>query len=920
MSRSIPFENVARMASPGDNVAIAIRRLEAGTELVIDGRTVTLPHTTPLGHRFAVKRIAPDEELKSWERPFGVATGAIAPGDYICNQEMLDVLSYREAGARLPARPNFASRILRHVFDPEAFAPAPPVGRVARPATFLGYRRGGGRGVGTRNYIVILGASSRTAGFARALADRLQPLARAHPSLDGIVAVGHTEGGDPAEPNNMPELLRALAGYIVHPNVAAILCVDYGVEPLNNARLRDYLDRHRYPLAETPHRFLSITGSTTQALAEGEAQIRAWLPRASEAKRTAEPLAGLCCALQCGGSDAFSGISGNPLVGAVGHEVIRHGGRMCLTETDELIGAESYILQNMRDLETAKRFLEAVERFKTRLAWHGSTAEGNPSGGNKMRGLYNITLKSIGAAAKKSPITRVDRVIDYAERLLESGFYFMDGPGNDLEGIAGQAAGGCNLFLFVTGNGSITNFPFVPTIKITTTTARHELLRNEMDVNAGRYLDGESMDALRDETFELARAVASGQRTQGERAGHSQISIWRNWRQTDASRLDSIRSRAAPDGQPLRLNLPDAWEGPPPCGPLRPRTTRRSSLHASPIALTTHRTATGRALERIGLVLPASLCSSQIARMAAQRLNDRRVGAGRIDRYVALAHTEGCGFSGDALYRALLRTYRGYLTHPNVAAALVLEHGCEKIPNDLVRQHLVHSEIDPRRFGWASVQLDGGIDRVLARIEEWFAGAAENAEPSKPETAGLEALAPGLVSVAPAEPGLAAALIDLTVAVVEAGGSVFVPVSDPLVSSDAFATLLAEGETIRATLANGERAARNGLHLVETESAHPAEIFASLGACGANMLLCAVDRHPCPGHPMLPVLQVAPGTPRERLTNDDIDCFAPPDRREALAAILSLVAATASGAHVPRSRAAGLIDFQLTRGLLGVST
>ena len=218
------------------------------------------------------------------------------------------------------------------------------------------------------------------------------------------------------------------------------------------------------------------------------------------------------------------------------HELIRHGGTGVLCETDETAGAEAYVLRNTRDIETARaRAAAHRRRFKERLSWHGVTPESNPSGGNKLRGLYNITLKSLGAVHKKDPRTPVDHVIDYADPLTAPGFYFMNSPGNDLEGIAGQVASGCNLLLFVTGNGSITNFPFVPTLKITTTTQRHQLLKHEMDINAGRYLDGEAMPALVAEAFDLTIATASGERTQGEQAGHSQAQLWRNWRQTDAS-------------------------------------------------------------------------------------------------------------------------------------------------------------------------------------------------------------------------------------------------------------------------------------------------------------------------------------------------------------------------------------------------
>ena len=260
----------------------------------------------------------------------------------------------------------------------------------------------------------------------------------------------------------------------------------------------------------------------------------------------------------------------------------------------------------------------------------------------------------------------------------------MNSPGNDLEGIAGQVASGCNLILFVTGNGSITNFPFVPTLKITTTTQRHQLLKHEMDINAGRYLDGEAMPALVAEAFDLTIATASGERTQGEKAGHSQAQLWRNWRQTSADA--DRRDRGA-------------------AGAGRAAAARCAATRAPGAARAPARVAT----ERVGLVLPTSMCSSQIARLAAARLNDSSVGLRHgIDRFVALAHSEGCGFGGGSTYDTLQRTFRGYATHPNVAAALLLEHGCEKVPNDAMRREFERAELPLDRFGWASVQLDGG--------------------------------------------------------------------------------------------------------------------------------------------------------------------------------------------------------------------
>ena len=904
----LPFLTVARLPAPGDNVAIAVRRLEAGTVIALPTGARTLAHTVLEGHRFAVQPIAPGAQLLSWGLPFATALEPIAPGDYVCNQSMLDALAVRRVeGATFPTRPNFADHLTPFQLDETTFHPGSPVDRVALPRTFRGYRRPGLRGVGTRNTIVILGTTSRTASYARQLAARLQPLARVHPGIDGIVAIAHTEGGGNDEPNNTLEILRALGGFIVHPTVAAVLAVDYGVEPVTNARVRAFMAEHGYPLADVPHHFLTLQGGLAAGLDEGERIVREWLPAANRLARTDEPLSGLRIALQCGGSDAFSGVSGNPLAGAIVHEIIRHGGSGVLTETDEAVGAEGYLLKNVRDLATARAFLGRIESVRERLGWHGVTAESNPSAGNKFRGLYNISLKSLGAVHKKDPRTRLDAVIDYAEPPGEPGFSFMNAPGNDLEGIAGQVGAGCNLFLFVTGNGSITNFPFVPTLKITTTTRRHQLLIHEMDINAGRYLDGESMDSLTAEMFDLVLDTASGRKTKGEHAGHSQVSLWRNWRQTDGSQLAALRARTAPDGIPL---------------PLAPAA--HTPDHAAATILRVCTGTDGRAAtERVGLVLPTSLCAAQIARLAADRLNAKGIGRAQgLSRFVALTHTEGCGFGGETMYQLLNRTYRGYITHPNVAAALLLEHGCEKIPNDVMRRQLEGAGVPISRFGWASVQLDGGIEKALGNIEAWFEEKLAGLPDAAPVITNLGALTLGLMTAAPVSASTAAALAAVTRAIVAGGGSVVVPESDPLLANAAFRSAVLGATPPHATLAYGEPIVKLGLHVVASETDHWVENITGLGGCGAHLVLTVVSGQARQGHPLIPVIQVAEPADRDTTTlaAEDIDAFLSGDAAQDEAVLSEWIAAVAQRERVPVALAQGFVDFQFTRGLLGVTT
>jgi len=903
----LPFETLARLPQPEDNVAIATRRIEPGTAVALAGRVCTFAHTVLEGHRFAVRALAAGELLLSWGLPFGRALTGIAPGDYVSNESMLEALAGRQTdGARLPTEPNFADVLAPFALDERSFRPGPALPPVTEAGTFAGFRRSGGRGVGTRNFLVILGTSSRTASVARQFAARLQALARVHPSLDGLVAVAHTEGGGAREPHNAPEVLRALAGFMVHPNVGAVLALDYGVEPIANARLRAFMEAHGYPLAAVPHAFLTVRGGLAASLAEGERIVRRWLPELAAQRRSTEPLSALRIALQCGGSDAFSGVSGNPLAGAIVHELVRHGGTGVLTETDEVVGAEAYLLRNVRDLPTARALLAAIERFKTYLSWHGVTPESNPSGGNKLRGLYNIALKSVGAVHKKDPRTRLETVIEYAQPLREiaaPGFTFMNGPGNDLEGIAGQVAAGCNLILFVTGNGSVTNFRFVPTLKITTTTRRHHLLSHEMDINAGRYLDGESMEALAAESFAVTVETASGRKTQGERAGHSQVSLWRDWAQTDTARLTELQARAAPGGQPLLRAGPGA----------------APDALAAPLRV--WRTDTGVATERLGLVLPTSLCSAQIARLAADRLNEQGIGRAQgISRFVALAHTEACGASGAALFAMLGRTYRGYLTHPNVAAALLLEHGCEKITNDAMRRELAGAGLPAERFGWASVQLDGGIAKALARIEAWFERKLAGLAPPTTEVADLGALTLGLLTAGPVAESTADALAAVAGAVVTRGGSVLLPVSDALLAHPTFRRRILGDLEPQATLASGQAVTHPGLHLVASETEHWVENLTGLGGCGVHVFLTVVREHARQGHPLVPVLQVAEAGQRGVVAAEDIDGFLTGEAQADRALMEQLLIAVAQRERTPVAAAQGFVDFQFTRGLLGVTS
>ncbi len=272
------------------------------------------------------------------------------------------------------------------------------------------------------------------------------------------------------------------------------------------------------------------------------------------------------------------------------------------------------------------------------------------------------------------------------------------------------------------------------------------------------------------------------------------------------------------------------------------------------------------------------------------------------------------------MYHLLHRTYRGYVTHPNVAAALLLEHGCEKIPNDVMRRQLDAAGVPTTRFGWASVQLDGGIDRALAKIEAWFVEKFSALPPAVPTTGDLGALNLALMTATPPSNATAAALAVITEQIVGHGGSVLIPESDPLLADRRFSGVVLGNAAPHATLAYGQPLTKPGLHLVATETEHWVENLTGLGGCGAHLALTIVDHHARQGHPLLPVIQIAEAAHRGVLPADDIDLFLSGDAGANQAAIEQLLVAVAQGEYTPAANAHGFVDFQLTRGLLGVTT
>jgi len=902
MSSHYHLQEIACLPDPSDNCAIALRRLQTGTELQApDGSSFALDFTVLEGHRFAVSSIRKGEALLSWGMPCGILRANVNPGSYIYNTGVLAELGTRNIDFALPRKPNLEDFYEPYILNTQTFRPTKQIELSDRRRSFQGFTRSSKRGVGTRNYVVVLAASSAASGYVRRLTDDCKDLCSQLKNVDGIVAVAHTEGGSHFKPNNVDYVMRTLAGFMVHPNVGAVLVVDEPTGWVRNDLIRDFLTKNSYPVSDTPHTFLSLTQGFETSLVAGRKIIGDWLEKINSIQRTPQPLSALKIALQCGGSDSFSGVSANPLVGRLAKEVVRHGGSANLAETVELVGAEAYLLSAVSNLQTAERFLDFVEGFKQKMSWHGHSPESNPSGGNRFRGLYNISIKSLGAAMKKDPEVRLDFAIDYSEPMTEPGFYFMNSPGNDLESVAGQVASGANLILFTTGNGSITNFPFVPTLKVLSTTARYQMLENDIDVNAGAYLDGRSMDDLADSLLDLAIQTASGRYSKGENAQHSQVSIWRDWQQTGPVSPDISLSDPDTVGSPLKKKGPK-------------KQPRRK------LSFTGFRTPIGTTIDQVALIVPASLCSSQVAQMLALELNQNRpVPEEFVTRFVSFGHTEGCGATSGHSENLLVQTLLGYMNHPMVRFAMVLEHGCEKVHNEYLKGKLEESGHDPASFGWASIQLDGGIEKTRRRIRTWFAEFADTSAPNSVVKAGLESVRLGVLTAQPCPDGVSAVIAETVDDVIGSGGTVVIPSSDRLLKGSFLYDLGISRESTKATLSYGGYSKVAGLHLMDMPTDHWVELLSGLGASGVEMILAYTGHHPLQGHPLVPVIQVGSTDDQCLTSTDNFDLMASEDHETLLEDLYELLAKTASRSYVPKALRQGNVDFQMTRGPLGFS-
>ena len=479
---------------PSDNVGVARVGLAIGSQAVAG---VALREAITRGHKVALSDIAEGQPVRKYGQTIGLATRPIAAGEHVHLQNLaMDELH------------------LAHDFcvDNHAEGMVP----IAERLTFQGYDRGEGR-IGTRNFIGILSTVNCSATVSRAIAEQItrQGKIAAYAHVDGVVAL--TYGGGCAY-NSKGEgadiLRRTFEGYARNPNFAGILMIGLGCETFQI----DAVVESGGFAEGTTFRTMMIqqSGGTRKTIERGCAIITEMLEVADKARRTPQPLSGIRLALECGGSDGYSGISANPALGVAADLLVRQGGTAVLAETPEIYGAEHLLTRRAATPAVAEKLLKRIEWWRVHTARSDAELNNNPSHGNKAGGLTTILEKSLGAVAKGGSMP-LNAVYEYAERVVEPGFVFMDTPGYDPIAVTGQIAGGCNLVCFTTGRGSVSGYKPAPCIKIATNTTMYEAMSEDMDLNCGGIVDGEeTVEQAGRRIFESILAVASGALTKSE--------------------------------------------------------------------------------------------------------------------------------------------------------------------------------------------------------------------------------------------------------------------------------------------------------------------------------------------------------------------------------------------------------------------
>ncbi len=480
-----------------DNIVVAITTAEKGT-LTNEGIITT--ERIGRGHKMASQPIATGEPVRKFGQIIGFAKQDIAAGAWVHEH-------------------NIGMGELSHDYAFTQGATQTDILPLEKQATFQGYRRANGK-IGTRNYIGIMTSVNCSATVAGFIADEINRsgILKDYKNIDGVVALKMDNGCVIDFRGAIFDILKRTSwGYATNPNMGGILMVGLGCEGFQIPRFKE-----AYGIVEgNTFRTMTIqeTGGTRKTVDAGVTAVKEMLPFVNDVKRETCHASELILALQCGGSDGYSGITANPSLGAAVDILVRQGGTAILSETPEIYGAEHLLTRRAATREVGEKLVEVIHWWEDYTKRNLMEMNNNPSPGNKLGGLSTILEKSLGAAAKAGTTT-LREVYRYAEQVTAKGFVFMDTPGYDPVSATGQVAGGANILCFTTGRGSAYGCKPVPSIKLATNSDVYRRMIDDMDINCGDVVEGVSIADKGAEIFAKILQVASGETTKSEELGY----------------------------------------------------------------------------------------------------------------------------------------------------------------------------------------------------------------------------------------------------------------------------------------------------------------------------------------------------------------------------------------------------------------
>lgn len=495
-----------------DNVAVAIQPLSCGTTIHTGGRTIVLKDDIPAGHKFLLCDLCQGENVVKYGYPIGHVREDHKAGELIDDRHIKTNLS---GLLEYSYNPVFTDAQLQAGADATV-----DVGTDGLPTTFMGYRRKNGD-VGIRNELWIIPTVGCVNGICQQLARQMQEEVNGDGSGIRIMAFPHNYGCSQLSEDH-ENTRKVLRDMVLHPNAGGVLIVGLGCE--NNQPdafvqfLGDYdTERIRLMVAQ------QVDGSEVE---EGMKILQQLYALMRQDRRTQVPLSELRVGLKCGGSDGFSGITANPLLGVFSDFIVSHRGTTVLTEVPEMFGAETILMNRCATKELFKQTVQLVNDFKNYFLSHGEPVGENPSPGNKAGGISTLEEKALGCTQKCGK-SAVRGVLPYGERLQVKGLNLLSAPGNDLVAATALAASGCHIVLFTTGRGTPFG-TFVPTLKVSTNSSLARRKPTWIDFNAGPLVEGESMEAVFARFARKVIDIANGQPTHNEQKNYQEIAIFKN--------------------------------------------------------------------------------------------------------------------------------------------------------------------------------------------------------------------------------------------------------------------------------------------------------------------------------------------------------------------------------------------------------